>query len=258
MINITTKVDVRGIIKQLADVKDRQLPFATSLAINRTAQKVRDKEQHEIRDVFDKPTPYILNSVFIKPSNKQNLIALVGIKDTSFGKGIPAVKPLLAEIAGGERRIKRFEKALRAVNAIPDGYFLIPGEKAPKDQYGNVPGGFINKIIAYFRASPDSGYTSNSTKNTREKQKKGTKKQAGASYYVGYAGNGSQLGIWRRNHAGKSFSGPVRPVEPMFILVQSARYEPIFDFEFVAKATIDKEFDNEFIKAFDEARRTAR
>ncbi len=254
MIKIDTSVDVRGIIKRLADIKDRQLPFATSLAINRTAQKVKAKEEHEIRDVFDKPTPYVQKSIFIKPSNKENLTARVWIKDET-SKGTPGTKILRASIQGGERRLKRFERALRAVGAIPSGYFLIPGQKAPIDQYGNVPGSFIVKMISYFKAFPESGYRSNSTEASRAKLAKGTKKQAGTSYYVGYAGNGSQLGIWRRNHASK-LSGPVKPVEPMFILTQSANYEKIFDFHFVAKTTINREFDNEFIKAFNQAKAT--
>lgn len=255
---ISIKINTKSVLKQLANVKDKQIHFATSLAINRTAQKVKLKQEHEIRDVFDRPTPFIQNSQFIKFSNKQNLTATEGVKDFSFGKGIPAVKPLLAEIGGGQRRLKRFEIALRSAGAIPSNYFLVPGEKAPKDQYGNVPGSFIAKLIAYFRAFPESGFKANSTAESRKKQKDGTKKLSGSSYYVGYAGQGSQLGIWRRNHAGARFSGPVKPIEPMFILVQSARYEPIYDFKFVAESTVDKEFNREFIKAWEESERTAK
>lgn len=255
---VDIKVDVKSALGQLGDVRNRQVPFATSLALNRTAQKVKAKQEHEIKDVFDRPTPYIQNSIFIKNSTKRNLIAKVGIKDQSFGKGVPAVKPLLAEIGGGDRRLKKFEKALRSVGAIPNGYFLIPGKKAPIDQYGNVPGSFIVKMISYFKAFPEAGFKANSTKESRRKIKKGTKKVAGASYYVGYAGNGSQLGIWRRSHTGARFTGPVKPIEPMFILSEKARYEPRYDLKFVAESTVQKEFNGEFIKAWEEATRTAR
>jgi len=163
MLNMAAKIDVRGVIKQLADIKDKQFPFAMSLAINRTAQNVREREQHEILDVFDRPTPFIQNSIFIKPSNKLNLTATVGIKDNGFGKGIPAIKPLEAEIVGGERRLKRYERALRAVGALPDGYVTVPGEEAEIDAYGNMKAGQITQILSYFKAFPEAGYRANST-----------------------------------------------------------------------------------------------
>lgn len=255
MIKINTSVDVRGVIKQLADVKDRQLPFATSLAINRTAQKVRAREQHEIRDVFDRPTPFIQNSVFIKPSNKNNLTAIVNLKDQGRA---PASKILRAEIGGGERRLKAYEIALRSIGALPDGMLTVPGEAARIDQFGNVAASQIRQILSYFRANRDVGYTSNSTDKTRAKLAKGSKKKAGLSYFVGAPGGGkSPLGIWQRSALGL-FTGPSKPLQPILIFVRSTNYEPIYDFEFVARTTVNKEFDGEFIRAWDDAQRTAK
>lgn len=258
MINLNCKVDVKDALRQLADIKDKQVPFATSLAINRTAQKVKVKQESEIRDVFDRPTPYIQKSIFVKPSNKVDLTAKVGIKDNAFGNGVPAVKPLLAEIRGGERRLKKYEVALRAIGALPDGYFTVPGESADIDSYGNVRGGQIRQILSYFKANREAGYTSNSTDKTREKLKKGTKKRAGISYFVGAPGDGkSPLGIWRRNHSG-TFTGPSKRLEPILIFVNSTNYEPIYDFKFVAETTVQKEFREEFKKAWELAQRTAK
>ncbi len=256
MINLSVKIDVRDAIRQLADIKDRQLPFATSLAINNTAKKVREREQHEIRDVFDRPTPFIQNSIFIKSSNKLNLTAKVGIKDNGFGKGIPAIKPLEAEIVGGERRLKRYEVALRSIGVLPDGYFTVPGDGAEIDGYGNMKAGQIRQLLSYFRANRDVGSTSNSTDATRAKLARGTKKKAGVSYFVGKPGD-APLGIWRRSEMGL-FSGPSKPLMPILIFVQSARYEAVYDFDFVARQTIEREFDGQFIQAWAEADRTKR
>ena len=255
MIKIDTSIDVRNVIKQLADVKDRQLPFATSLAINKTAQKVKAREEHEIRDVFDRATPYIQKSIFLKPSNKRDLTAIVNIKDQAV-KGTPATKILRAEISGGERRLKGFESLLRSKGIIPSGFFLIPGEEAPMDQYGNVQPGFIKRLLSYFEAFPEAGYKMNSTQEKRDKLKKGSKRKIGVSYFVGKLGKNRQYGIWRRNHVKDNSSGPTQnnKVEPMFILSDRARYEAIYDFEFVAKTTVDKEFDMEFIKAWEQAK----
>ena len=256
MINLSVKIDVRDVIRQLADIKDRQLPFATSLAINNTAKKVREREQHEIRDVFDRPTPFIQNSIFIKPSNKLNLTAKIGIKDNGFGKGIPAIKPLEAEIVGGERRLKRYEVALRSIGVLPDGYFTVPGDGAEIDGYGNMKAGQIRQLLSYFRANRDVGSTSNSTDATRAKLARGTKKKAGVSYFVGKPGD-APLGIWRRSEMGL-FNGPSKPLMPILIFVQSASYEAVYDFDFVARQTIEREFDGQFIQAWAEAERTKR
>ena len=254
MININCKVDVKGALKQIANVKDKQLPFATSLAINRTALKVKSMQEREIRDVFDSPTPFIQNSQFIKYSNKQNLTATVGVKDFSFGKGVPAVKPLLAEIGGGERRLKRFERALRSIGVLPSGYVTVPGEAAEIDQYGNMKGSQIVKILSYFRAFPDIGYKANSTDASRAKMAKSTKSRYGVSYFVGAPGDGkSPLGIWQRIYS--NFGTATRPI---MIFVKSTNYEPIYDFKFVAENTVDKEFNREFIRAWEEAQRTAK
>ena len=255
MINMSAKIDVRGVIKQLADIKDKQLPFAMSLAINRTAQKVREREQHEIRDVFDRPTPFIQNSIFIKPSNKLNLTATVGIKDNGFGKGIPAIKPLEAEIVGGARRLKRYEVALRSIGVLPSGYVTVPGEGAEIDSFGNMKASQIRQLLSYFRANRDVGSISNSTDATRAKLARGTKKRAGISYFVGKPGD-APLGIWRRTTPGALFTGPSKPLMPILIFVQSARYEAIYDFDFVARQTIEREFDGQFIRAWSEAEAT--
>ena len=250
MAEINVSVNVGDAIKRLGDI-GRQIPFVASLAINRTGQKVKAKEEHEIRDVFDRPTPYIQRSIFLKPSNKSNLTATVGIKDQA-GKGIPATKVLDAEIAGGPRKLKRFEVALRRVGALPNGYFIVPGAAAQIDQYGNIARKQITQILAFFKAFPEAGYKANSTDKTRAKLKRGSKKRIGVSYFVGRPNNGkSPLGIWQVQHQGL-FTGPGRPLRPVFIFVPHVIYQPIFDFKFVAESTVKKEFDGEFERAYRE------
>ena len=243
--------NIKSIIKKLADVHDKQLPFATSLAINNTAKKVKAAEEKEIRDVFDRPTLFTQNSLFIKPSNKTNLTASVKLKDEA-SKGVPAAKYLQAEIKGGERRLKRYEVALRAAGVLPEGYFTVPGEAAKIDAFGNMSRGQINQILSYFRANRDA--TQASTDRTRAKLAKGTKKQYGISYFASRPGNGKlPFGIWMKVLS--SFGTAVRPV---LIFVQSARYEAIYDFKYVADVTIQKHFNNEFIEAWKFAQRTAK
>ena len=246
MTTINVSVNVDEAVKRLGFVR-KQIPFITSLSLNRTGQKVKAKEEHEIRDVFDRPTPFIQNSIFLKPSNKTNLTALVGIKDFA-SKSVPATKILEAEIKGGSRRLKRYEIALRRVGALPNGYYTVPGAAAQIDQYGNIARKHITQILAYFKAFPEAGYKANSTERSRARLKRGTKKKLGVSYFVGRPGDGkSPLGIWMRIHS--SFGSAIKPV---LIFIKSAQYQSVFDFKFVAENTVKKEFNGEFERTYRE------
>lgn len=253
MVSINVSNDVDKAIKLLDVVRLKQLPFATSLAINRTAKKVKENQQKEMRDVFDRPNQFTQNSVFIKPATKQNLSALVGLKDTAF-KGTSAAKYLASEISGGERRLKGYEVALRSAGILPAGMFTVPGEEAQMDSYGNMERRQIVQILSYFRSNKDVGVNSNSTDKTRAKLRKVTKKKFGIAYFVGSPGDGSApLGIWQRLYSRAGVA-----LKPILIFVDGASYEPIYDFKFVAENTVSKEFPNEFYRAWNEAQRTAR
>lgn len=206
-----------------------------------------------MKDVFDRPTPYTLSSVFIKPSTKSSLTAVVGLKDQAT-KAIPASKFLQAQITGGPRRLKRYEVSLRAAGVLPPDYFTVPGKAAALDAYGNMATSQIIQILSYFRAFPEAGYRANSTEKTRARLARGTRKKMGVSYFVGSPGGGKlPLGIWMRVHSG--FGQALRPI---LIFVQYAQYQPIFDFKYVAENVIKKEFSNELSRAFSEAVGTAK
>jgi hypothetical protein len=115
---ITVTVDVSNAIRSLNVIQRQQIPFALSFAINRTARQVEAKLKQEMARVFDRPTPFTLSSIYVIPSTKYNLTAVVGIKD-SAAKGTPASKYLLAEIEGGPRHAKRSEKALQFRGCYP-------------------------------------------------------------------------------------------------------------------------------------------
>ena len=74
----------------------------------------------------------------------------------------------------------------------------------------------------------------------------------GVSYFVGKPGD-APLGIWQ-----KVFSNFGTAIRPIMIFVQSANYEAIYDFKFVAETTINREYNNEFAKAWEFAERTAK
>lgn len=248
-------IDVREAVSSLAALGvagPKQVMFATRVALTRTAKLAADAEVHEMRDVFRNPTPYTLSSVFVQPATSTRLSATVKLKDDAT-KATPASKFLAAQVSGGQRARKRFERALEAVGAMPAGFRAVPGKAAKLDSYGNMSRGQIIQILAFFRAFPEMGYKANMTDKGRGRLARGTKKVQGFAYFVGRPGDRLPLGIYQRVSFARGTA-----IKPVLIFVRSTMYEAIFDFEYVAEQVVNAEFSNEFAKAYVEAERTAR
>jgi hypothetical protein len=254
VITIDLRTNAAQIVGSLRNAS-KQTRFATAVALTRTAQAVQQKETLEIKDVFDRPTPFTVNSIYIKPATKSNLTAAAYIKDFA-GKGIPASKYLKAEINGGFRRQKKFERALTLSGAMPPGYYAVPGEAADMDAFGNIKPSQIVQILSFFRAFPEAGYKANMNDKGRARLAKGSKRKGtlGFEYFAGAPGDGKlPLGIWKR-----TFLAHGQPIKPIIIFVKGAFYQKLFDFEYVARKTVEKEFPRLMSQAYQEAMRTAR
>jgi hypothetical protein len=131
MLEIT--VDTREIISTL-DAAPGQYRYAATQGINMTAYDVRDGVKKEMPSVFDRPTPFTVNSLKVYAAKQSDLKAEINFK------GKPSDHYLRPEVFGGPRPMKMFEKRL--------GSFLIPGKEAPLDRYGNVSAGQINRIMS--------------------------------------------------------------------------------------------------------------
>lgn len=161
------KVEATGLQDRLAaltDLERNQLPYATALALTETAKKVKERLEGEMRTVFDRPTPYTLNSLRLFPATKQKLVARVWMKNEA-DKAAPATKWLTPQVYGGGRDDKRSEKLLRAKGALPEGKYIVPGRDAKLDGFGNIGRGQLQKIIAGLGAQQDK--YSNSTDSRR-------------------------------------------------------------------------------------------
>ena len=65
-INVT--VDIKDLTKNLKRIERRQIPFATSVALNNTAFKVRKAEQIQLPKKLDRPTKQTVNAVTVTKS----------------------------------------------------------------------------------------------------------------------------------------------------------------------------------------------
>lgn len=249
MIVLSVKDSTADILRQLA-VQKGQMPFAAALALTRTAGLVKDAERKDMIDVFDRPTPWTLNSLYVKPATESDLRAFVWLKDErAVSTGTPADKYLTPEIQGGARSLKPFELAFRSAGILPSSHFMVPGAAAKIDQYGNMAKGQIVQLLSYFKAFPEQGYKANLTAAGKAKLRKGTKTRQGFEYFVGQPANGRlPLGIWQRVYFAMGTA-----LKPIIIFVDSAHYAAIFDFGFTAQITVEREFAGQLRQATQEA-----
>lgn len=264
------KIDVRGfdvsqVVRGLDRLQREQIPFAMALALTQTAKDVQAAEQKEMRDVFDRPTPYTLRSLFLRPATKQRLEAQVFFKDESgtTGKGTPATKYLLPQVFGGLRNQKRFERALQRSAKLPPGHdqeiYAVPGEGARLDSFGNLSRGQIVQILSDLRLLEQVA----GAKQNRLTRAEVAARRAGgdkrvrykrAKYFIGAPGDGRlPLGVWE--YIRSAFGRGIRPV---LIFVSRPQYEPRFDFFDVGRRVADKEFVLNFRVALTRALATAR
>ena len=226
---ITGSAEMQAAMSNLATDK---IPITIAVALTKTAKDIQTAEVAEMARVFDKPTRWTLNSVFVKPATRNNLTAVVWLKDvTAMGasesKGVPAVKYLWPEIYGGQRNLKRFEKALQYANVLPAGMYGVPGSKARLDPYGNQSSSQIIELLSYFKAMKEQGYLANITARKKAKMKAGTKTRLGVEYFaIKQPGQRLIPGIYKRIAPGSKKSG----IKPMTMFVKRPKYNPRFDF----------------------------
>lgn len=236
---------------------DKQARYAASLTLNTLARyPVPEAVRHEMRDSFDRPTPFTLNSLTVtKRATAADLSAVVDFKQVGGG-GRPASSYLRWQVSGGQRRLKAFEVALRSIGVLPGGYFMTPGQGAKLDAYGNVSRGQIVAILSYFKAFQEQGrgFKANSTAASRARLAKGTRSRLGFRYFVGRPGGRGQLGIYQDVRIGAG----LRELLPVFIFVQWARYEPRLDIKEAAQQAVRREVGPTYQAALTQALRTAR
>lgn len=206
-------LNIKTVEGDLDNVFKAQLPFAAAQALTKTAKQAQKALRLKMPRVFDRPTPYILNSTRIRPATKKRLRSTVLFKDESF-KSQPPSEYMLVHTRGGTRPDKRSEKLLRARGLLPPGHHIVPGNGVRLNKYGNVTRGQIQKVLSNLNAQFDDNQ--NTTTNGNKQ------------YFVGAPG-GAPLGVWQRLRGNK--------VRPIFIFVKN---EPRYRKRFPFKETVDK------------------
>lgn len=204
----------------IADINraDKAVKRATVTALNWTAFDAREDLQDEMRRVFDNPTPWTINSVFVKKARPRKITATIGFKDHTVS-GTPAAEYLRAQVEGGDRSVKRVEKLLRKSGVIKVNQRIVIARSARKNRNGNITKARLSRII----------------KDVRNGRK------AGATYFTMRKGN-APIGIFQRKNS-KTL------VAEFGIVDGNMQYKDLLNMLAVVQSTRDRKFKSAYQRA---------
>lgn len=239
---ITIQVDTKEATRWLNDIQRNQIPFAASVALNKTARMAQDGIRSEMQRVLDRPKPYTLNGTFMAGSNKRNLSATVGLKDKAAG-GVPA-KYLAPLVVGAQRGDKALEKVLTGMGILPPGMRAVPTSASTMDQYGNMNRKQIKEMIGGLKSG------------MRVHKGRGRRGHMGG-YFVARRGEPKTAhlppGIYYRIERADG-----RVIRPMLIFVKRAQYRSMLRIRETVSDVVVKNFRRMFDEALVHALGTAR
>ena len=241
MIHINITDNIRQAIGSLDAAFAKQVPFATAMALTRTAQAIPAAMGREAGSVFDRPRPFTTGAgaMYVKSATKQSLTAEAGYKDIQ-------ARYLKWQIGGGARVQKGFERALAGLGLLPAGYLTTPGEGIKLDAFGNIPRAQLAQILGQLK-SGSSIFAGRGKRMSRQ-----------GLFIVLPGATAPQArhltpGIWRRIERGAE-----RAAVPLIHYVDAAAYSPRLDFAATASRLVDARFPAHFAAAWQQAVATAR
>jgi len=228
-------------LAELTDIERNQIPYASMVALNETVKLIEGRLTHEMATVFDRPTPFTLNSLRIIYATKEKLDARVWIKDEADGAA-PATRWLTPEVYGGDRSHKRSEALLRARGILPGGKFVVPGAGMKLDSYGNIGRGQLQKILSGLGAQGDRHQNSTDSKRSRANLQR---------YFVMKRGS-EPIGIAERTGTKRG------QVQILIAFISKPGYAKALDFFGIGEREAETQLPIQFEKAFERALATRR
>lgn len=239
---VSVHVDIKDTLRDLNAIQRKQVPFAASVALNRTAFDMQ-RDGSDAMSVFDRPRGQTLKGLYVLKSKKTDLTAIVGVKSRKTGR-IPVSEYLQANIDGGGRVDKRSEILLKNAGVLPKDMQARPGPDARLDRYGNMSRGQIVQILSYFKAFGSIKTSGRGFDGDTKSQKLNRGKRATArSMFV------LPSGVYERRG---------RQVQYILTFTRPELYPRSYDFETIARASAARHFRGNFDKALRNALVTAR
>lgn len=221
----TAAVELRALVNDA-------VPTVVAKALTFTVQKAQKDIVAEMPRVFaGGATPYTRNSTRIEPATPADLSARVAVKDRTSSNGTLPQDYLFPQVFGGPRKEKRFERAMRYAGLLQGNERAVLGQGAPVDSFGNLKRGEIQRILTATRSAFDPYQRKTDSRKSR--------KNAKAAPYFG-ARIGKTVGVWKR-------IGTQGEIEPILVFVtKQPSYRKRLDFQAIAQATAQREFEPTF------------
>ena len=206
----------------------KQLPFATSVALNNTGFDVREGLNKGTQGAFHKPVKFTQKAFLVKKSKKRQLIAVVYAQDA---EGKDRARYLRFGTAGGTRPQKGYEKyfgkGVPNDGSIPSGSYFVPGPSVKINASGNVCLDNLKKISKGISGNPRGGF------------------------FIGTPRGGNRPpGIYRRSR---------KQLHPYFIATQNKpNYKKRFDIQKIGNKVIQRRFNAHFNAALIKSLKTAK
>jgi hypothetical protein len=160
--DISFQHNIREVERGLSDFAQRQVPFATSIALNETAADVAKNQTANLSRRLDRPTRFTLRAFAILRSSKSRLVATVFAKDAQAkylklledgGTRKPKGKALVVPV--NIRTNKHGNIARRGIKtalARPDTFSGKPGGGRPGGIYQRLTGGRGLRLLVDYAA----------------------------------------------------------------------------------------------------------
>ena len=228
---ITLEIDQQGLAEatRWSGAVAKQLPFATSVALNDVAFKARQSLNGATKQYFQGPVKFTQTAFLVQKAKKATLTAYVFANNQ---QGRNRARYLRYGIQGGQRVAKGFERYFAGADTdgtLPPGTALLPTSLVKTTAQGNVSVATLKSISKGL-----------STTNKR------------GGFFVGTprgAGN-RPPGIYRRSR---------NQLFPYFIKASTApRYTGRFPIQQVGSKVVQRNFNQQFTAALDKALATAR
>ncbi|MBN8493219.1 MAG: hypothetical protein J0M00_17565 [Burkholderiales bacterium] len=211
------KIQIDGLAAARATVEgfsDRRFAAAVATALTRTGKPVQEAWRLQLGEKLDRPTPLTLGAPMRTDATAEKLVVEVALREQVRAGATPPSEYLATQEQGGDRGLKKFERALIARGTMRAGQRAVPGQYAQLDGYGNVSRGQIVQVLAQLGTAFSPGYaqviSADATRRARNAARTGN------TYVAVTAPRGKlQPGIYRK------FSGDLLPV---FFFVSRTRY----------------------------------
>jgi hypothetical protein len=153
---VTVRVEgLKEALDYFRSMAQDQFPFALSKACNDLAFEIRTAEMATMREVFKNPREKTVRNIRVFKGNKARPGATIAFNQIFSGD-----EYMVAQVEGGQRPMKRSEKAL--------GRYWVPGIGAQLDQYGSMKGSQVLQILSSLSALKESGFKGNRTKGSTQ------------------------------------------------------------------------------------------